>query len=82
MADRPDHHDPTAGLGGAPPAQSALTLRLILALFGVAACAALAAVSALLDAPRPLTGVVAALALIAAVDAVVVVRRKLNGEPG
>ena len=29
----PDHHDPTAGVGGAPPAQSALTLRLALARF-------------------------------------------------
>ena len=30
----PDYHDPTAGFAGAPPARSALTLRLILAVFG------------------------------------------------
>ena len=31
----PGFHDPTAGFGGAPPAQSALTLRLVLAGFGL-----------------------------------------------
>src|SRR3954453_856348 len=36
----PDHHDPTAGFGGAPPAQAALTLRLVLAGFGLAVCVA------------------------------------------
>src|SRR3712207_5437952 len=36
----PAHHDPTAGFGGAPPAQSALTLRLILAVFGLVVCVA------------------------------------------
>lgn len=79
---RPDHHDPTAGVGGAPPAQSALSLRLVLALFGVAVCAVLAAVAAEMNAPTALIAVTAALALAAAVDAVVVVRRKLAGEPG
>src|ERR687894_2627326 len=34
----PDHHDPTAGIGGAPPALSALTLRLGLAAFGLVLC--------------------------------------------
>jgi hypothetical protein len=34
---REDHHDPTAGFAGAPPARSALTLRLILASFGLVA---------------------------------------------
>jgi len=38
----PGHHDPTAGIGGAAPAQSALTLRLALAVFGLFSCAALA----------------------------------------
>jgi hypothetical protein len=37
---REDYHDPTAGIGGAPPARSALTMRLILASFGLIACAA------------------------------------------
>jgi hypothetical protein len=35
---REDYHDPTAGFAGAPPARSALTLRLILASFGLLAC--------------------------------------------
>ncbi|MBD0323811.1 MAG: hypothetical protein ICV72_10555, partial [Aldersonia sp.] len=30
-----DYHDPTAGFGGAAPARSALTLRLVLAAFGL-----------------------------------------------
>src|SRR4051812_8538916 len=34
----PDHHDPTAGIGGAAPARSALTLRLVLAAFGLVVC--------------------------------------------
>jgi hypothetical protein len=35
---REDYHDSTAGFVGAPPARSALTLRLILASFGLLAC--------------------------------------------
>ncbi len=35
---REDYHDPTAGFAGAPPARSALTLRLSLASFGLLAC--------------------------------------------
>ena len=34
----PDHHDPTAGFGGAAPARSALTLRAVLAAFGLVFC--------------------------------------------
>src|SRR3954467_12482884 len=34
----PDYHDPTAGFGGAAPARSALTLRLVLAVFGLIVC--------------------------------------------
>jgi hypothetical protein len=34
----PDYHDPTAGIGGAPQAYSALTLRLVLASFGLVVC--------------------------------------------
>jgi hypothetical protein len=30
---REDYHDPTAGFGGAAPARSALTLRLVLAAY-------------------------------------------------
>src|SRR5205823_10670775 len=39
-----DYHDPLAGIGGAPPARSALTLRIWLAGFGLVFCAAAAAV--------------------------------------
>jgi choline-glycine betaine transporter len=78
---RPDYHDPTRGLGGAAPAQSALTLRLVLALFGLATCAALCVVA--IDVGiEPLAGIAAALALAAAVDAAIVIRRKFRGEPG
>ena len=80
--DRPDYHDPTAGIGGAPPAQSALTLRLLLALFGLAACAALTIVCVELGAPVVLSAIVAFLALAAAVDVAVILRRKFAGEPG
>ena len=47
----PDHHDPTAGIGGAAPAQSALTLRLVLAAFGLVVCAAGAIVLRIAGAP-------------------------------
>jgi hypothetical protein len=36
---RENYHDPTAGFAGAPPARSALTLRLILASCGLGAAA-------------------------------------------
>lgn len=44
--DREDHHDLTAGVGGAAPARSALTLRLVLAGVGLVLCAAAAAAGA------------------------------------
>src|SRR3954464_1359130 len=40
-----DYHDPTAGFGGAPPARSALTLRAVLAAFGLVFCAGAAWIS-------------------------------------
>ncbi|MCU1657287.1 MAG: hypothetical protein JWO57_1943 [Pseudonocardiales bacterium] len=78
---RPDYHDPLAGIGGAPPAQSALTLRLVLAIFGLIFCAAAAVIAALEKVPV-LAAVLAVLAVIALVDIVVIVRRKRSGEPG
>jgi Family of unknown function (DUF6343) len=79
---REDYHDPTAGFAGAPPARSALTLRLILASFGLVTCGTGAGLYlTLADAP----GIAALLALLAAaagVDIVVVAFRKLRGEPG
>ena len=78
----PDHHDPTAGLGGAAPAQSALTLRLVLAAIGVAVCVAGAVVALIAGTPLWFPVVLFVLAAIALADLVVVARRKLRGEPG
>jgi hypothetical protein len=78
---RPDYHDPLAGIGGAPPAYSALTLRLVLATFGLVTCSGGAVVAGVQGAPV-LAVVLAVAALIAAVDIVVIVRRKRRGEPG
>ncbi len=75
-----DYHDPTAGFGGAPPARSALTLRLVLAAFGLAVMVALGVISQLQHHPgyAVVSFVLAAAALI---DLVVVIRRKARHEP-
>lgn len=78
----PDHHDPTAGFAGAAPARSALTLRLILALFGLVVCAAGGIGWLATDLPAWPAFVLLFFALVAAVDVVVIVRRKARGEPG
>ena len=81
-AGRDDYHDPTAGIGGAPPARSALTLRLVLASWGFLLCAAAAAVLlTVVTAPVP-AAVAAFLAAVALADITVVARRKARGEPG
>jgi Family of unknown function (DUF6343) len=77
----PDYHDPTAGFGGAPPAQSALTLRLVLAAFGLVFCAGAAVLAAIIPIIW-LAIVLGVLAVIALIDLVVVARRKARGEPG
>ena len=79
---RPDHHDPTGGFAGAPPAQSALTLRLVLAGFGLAVGIALTAWALAVDAPVWIVALPVLLALTAVVDIVVILRRKRSGEPG
>jgi hypothetical protein len=79
---REDYHDPTAGWGGAPPARSALTLRLILATFGLVTCAAGAALFVIIGDEPVIAGALAFLAAVAVVDVVVVARRKIRGEPG
>ncbi len=88
MADQPDYrrglddyHDPTAGIGGAPPARSALTLRLVLAAFGLVFCGvtAVVAIRADLVVVAIILGI---LAVVAFIDLVVVARRKARGEPG
>jgi hypothetical protein len=78
---RPDHHDPAAGIGGAPQAYSALTLRIVLASFGVCVCTAGAVAAALLGQVGWCVGL-AVLAAVAVVDLVIVIRRKRAGEPG
>ena len=78
----PDHHDPTAGIGGAPPARSALTLRLVLAAFGLVFCLGAGLLWLAGDLPVWPAVVLFVLAAVAAVDLVVVIRRKARGEPG
>ncbi|MEI4270550.1 DUF6343 family protein [Klenkia sp. LSe6-5] len=78
----PDHHDPTAGLGGAAPARSALTLRLVLAAFGVVVCTVAGVVFLVAGVPVVFAVVMFVLAAVAVVDLGVVARRKARGEPG
>ena len=76
-----DYHDPTAGFGGAAPARSALTLRLVLAAFGLVSSAG-AAWFAFALGLRFLGAVFIALAVIAVIDFAWVAHRKRRGEPG
>jgi fatty acid desaturase len=76
-----DYHDPTAGVGGAPPARSALTLRLWLAGFGLVFCA-VGAVMAAWAGLGVLAVILGVFAVVAAVDLVWVAHRKRRGEPG
>jgi len=76
-----DHHDPTAGFAGAPPARSALTLRAVLAAFGLVFSAGAAWFA--FAAGIPVLGwVLVAIAVVALVDLVWVLYRKYRGEPG
>lgn len=77
----PDYHDPTGGFGGAPPARSALTLRAVLAAFGLVFCA-VAAVFAFAADLIAFGWVLVVLAVIALVDLAWVLYRKYRGEPG
>lgn len=79
---REGYHDPFAGIAGAAPARSALTLRIVLASFGLVVCAAGAVVLWVAHAPAAFPATAAFFALVGLVDLVVVVRRKLHGEPG
>jgi 1,4-dihydroxy-2-naphthoate octaprenyltransferase len=88
MADQPDYrrglddyHDPTAGIGGAAPARSALTLRLVLAAFGLVFCGVTAVVAVRADLVVVVI-ILGILAVVALIDLVVVARRKARGEPG
>jgi hypothetical protein len=78
----PGYHDPTAGFGGAAPAQSALTLRLVLAVFGLVVCIGGGLGWLATDLPAWPAVVLFLLAAVTLVDLVVIVRRKARGAPG
>jgi hypothetical protein len=67
------------GSGGLPPARSALTLRLILAAFGLTVFVAATVISILLSVPYGVTAGFAVFALIALVNLLVVAGRKHHG---
>jgi hypothetical protein len=64
---------------GGPPARSALTLRLILAAFGLVVCAGAAALFALAGASYGVVAFFAVLAAIAVADLAVLARRRSAG---
>ena len=77
----PGYHDPTAGVGGVAPARSALTLRAVLAGFGLVFCAVGAVI--MITAKLVALGVVfVVLAVLVLVDLAWVIHRKRRGEPG
>lgn len=78
----PDYHDPTAGFGGAAPARSALTLRLVLASLGFLLGVGLAVWAYVVNAPTMFIVLPAVIAAIAVINIIVVARRKARGEPG
>ncbi len=77
----PGYHDPTAGIGGSTPARSALTLRAVLAAFGLLFCVggAVIAQRAGLGWFAVALGVVGVVALV---DLAWIGYRKYRGEPG
>jgi hypothetical protein len=77
----PDYHDPTAGFGGAAPAQSALTLRAWLAGFGLVVCAVGAVLGFWLGVAW-FGWLMVGVAVVAAVDLGWILHRKARGEPG
>jgi len=77
MVNEPREEPPPLG----EPVRSALTLRLVLAAFGLVFCG-VAAVIAARTGPSWLAVALAVLAAVAVVDIVVIARRKRRGEPG
>jgi hypothetical protein len=77
---RPGYHDPTVS-PDIPPARSALTMRLVLASFGLVLCGLLS-VAFVKAHQTVLAAIFAFFAAVALVDIIVVARRKLRGEPG
>lgn len=68
--------------GEAAPAQSALTLRLVLAAFGLLVCTGLAVWLLATDAPPAFAVVLLLQAATAVIDLAVILRRKRRGERG
>ena len=77
----PDYHDPTAGFGGAAPARSALTLRAVLAVFGLVFAVGAAWIG-FAGGLGVLGWVMVVVAIIALGDLAWVLYRKHRGEPG
>jgi hypothetical protein len=65
-----------------PPARSALTLRLVLAAFGLITCGTAAIAFAALKLPPFLIGLAVLFAVIAIVDLAIIITRKHHGTPG
>jgi hypothetical protein len=76
-----DYHDPLAGIGGAAPTYSALTLRIVMASVAIVLCLAAGALFVILHV---LWGIIllSVLTVICVVDLVWVIHRKRRGEPG
>lgn len=72
---------PTEGAGGSAPASSALTLRLVLAGFGILVCAAGVWATFVIGAPWVIAAVLALLAAVAVADIAVVLRRRRREGP-
>jgi hypothetical protein len=81
-APRLDYHDPSAGIGGAAPAASALTLRIWLAAAAFVACLAGIVLTVARSGPFWLVVVLALVAVTTVADLVVIRRRKRGGEAG
>jgi hypothetical protein len=71
-----DYHDPTAGIGGAPPAVSALTLRTWLAALTLLGCVAGIVVAVIAGGPIAVVVLLAAVGATALVDLLVITRRR------
>jgi uncharacterized membrane protein len=78
----PGYHDPTAGFAGAAPARSALTLRAVLAAFGLVFAVGAAWLAFAANLPAVVAWVLVAVAVIALGDLLWVLYRKRRGEPG